>query len=292
MSADPWFRPYVSFRTQPNGGSVRREPEIHPDDALSGDRVILLIHGYNNDRDSATASYRGAAALQQQLGGFPGKLVAVYWPGDNWENFAFYMQSIGHAVDTAAALARELRKAARSFGLLRISIAAHSMGCRVAFELLRELHNSHENIVVERLAIMAAAVPTFSLEPPGSRARPLRAAFDKYLPSPEVLSLFSGADPVLRFAFPLGQSLAGEGLFPVALGHSQWNGTGAMHSPPLTQAENRGARHGDYWKGTFAQQKVTAFLNASAAPPRVVASSAPPARVTEPPRETPARAIG
>src|SRR4029078_518238 len=128
------------------------------------------------------------------------------------------------------------------------------------FELLDALHGA-TNIRIDSIVVMAAAVATFSLQPPsGSRTRPLRAAFDRFILPPMLLSLYSPDDPVLRYAFPLGQSLAGEGLFPTALGHAIWSGAGALTHPPLTQTKNRGARHGDYWFGSdkakFAQGEV------------------------------------
>jgi pimeloyl-ACP methyl ester carboxylesterase len=288
-----FFFPHISFREQASGGGIRRIPEITPE-ALNGGRIILLIHGYNNDQHDTTAAYRGMFALQAQQGGLPGKIVGVYWPGDNWENFAFYMQSIGHAVDTAGLLAAVIRDAAKKFGILNLSIVSHSMGGRLAFELLRQLQNGHDGIVIERLALMAAAVATFALQPPSpSRARPLRAAFDTYRPTPALLSLFSPDDPVLSRAFPLGQSLAGEGFFPTALGHANWSGSGALLRPPLTQTLNPGARHGGYWfdgaEARFAQTKVHEFLDVAGAPPRAPAASVVMPRMTEPPRGTASR---
>jgi pimeloyl-ACP methyl ester carboxylesterase len=294
-SDDDWFRPYVSFRQQPSGGGILNPPIIDPQNSLNSGRVVLLIHGYNDDRHAATEAYKGMVAIQGALGPLTANLVGVYWPGDNWENFAFYMQSIGHAVTTAGHLADVLRGAADKFGTLQVSIVAHSMGCRLAFELLDALHGA-PNIRIDSIVVMAAAVATFSLQPPGgSRTRPLRAAFDRLILPPMLLSLYSPDDPVLRYAFPLGQSLAGEGLFPTALGHAIWSGGGALTQPPLTQTKNRGARHGDYWFGSdkakFAQGEVRKAIDLTAAPPRPTPASAPMARETEPARTTPSRSV-
>jgi len=61
------------------------------------------------------------------------------------------------------------------------------------------------------------------------------------------LSLYSSSDKVLAYAFPIGQTAAPgpEGFFPTALGHELW----ADSETPvkLTQQEDPGADHSDYW---------------------------------------------
>ena len=63
------------------------------------------------------------------------------------------------------------------------------------------------------------------------------------------MTLFSGCDDVLRFAFPPGQTFAGmgEGFFPTALGHARWpahDELGRMQPKDMVDAG-----HGSYWGG-------------------------------------------
>jgi pimeloyl-ACP methyl ester carboxylesterase len=244
----------LSFRQRPQGGEVKPEPSEPEYRQLTGRRhLLLLIHGYNNNLKVSEEAYRGFEDLQRELAGLDddspvagGRLVQIYWPGDaDWGIVSplFYPWSIERARQTAAALADILARAARESGHKQVDIVAHSMGCRLALELLKELR-SKSDITVGRVVLMAGAVPTFMLEPRPDRHE-LRAAFDRVL-SEAGLSLYSSSDLVLSVAFRLGQSTAtGEGFFPTALGHEFW--ADAVAPVKLTQQENPNAGHSDYW---------------------------------------------
>jgi pimeloyl-ACP methyl ester carboxylesterase len=244
----------LSFRQRPQGGEVKPEPSEPEYRQLTGRRhLLLLIHGYNNDLKASEGAYRGFEALQRELAKLDddtpvasGRLVQIYWPGDaDWGVVSplFYPWSIDRARRTAVALSDTLARAARESGHKQVDIVAHSMGCRLALELLKALRGTGD-ITVGHVVLMAGAVPTFMLEPRPDRHE-LRDAFDKVL-SDAGLSLYSSSDVVLAFAFPLGQSAAtGEGFFPTALGHEFC--ADAVAPVKLTQQENPGADHSDYW---------------------------------------------
>lgn len=296
----PPLEPFVAFR-DPERNTLAFLPAARqqPSGALTaGTNLLLLVHGYNDPIADAAQSYRAWKQLQVDLGGIPLRnVVAVYWPGSNWERFAVYIQAVSTAKEAARRLATELRHAAAGIGLLRVRIVAHSLGSRLVVEMMEELREQAEpRLVVERLVVMAAAVPTRRLAP----GQVLRDGLDGTGVS--FLSLFSGDDSVLRFAFPIGESLAGGGFFPVALGRRRWQGGEAIGAPRLTQDEVVGAGHGDYWGGKEstrdragrAARVSREFLNLGTAP-RVLSSRATPerptvdSRVTTPARSTPIR---
>lgn len=241
------LQPYLSLRDVTKNTLNFIDPaDIQPGGALTaGTNLLLLIHGYNNTVDAASGSYAGWRAIQQELGGLPGlNVVHVFWPGSNWENFAVYMQAVFRAREAAKRLAGELRKAATGFGLLRVRIVTHSLGARLAVHLVDELQSQPDlRVQLEALVVMAAAVPTRLLAP-GTN---VRKALDRS--TTPFRSFYSESDSVLRIAFRLGESLAGQGFFPVALGHEQWRGSSAIAAPRLTQEQNRDAGHSDYWSG-------------------------------------------
>jgi pimeloyl-ACP methyl ester carboxylesterase len=241
----------LSLRQQDVGGEVNTDPAVSDASLLnSAQHLVLLIHGYNNNLQDAVDAYNGFHARQKDLDsaaryGLGRTFVEVYWPGDaDWgvASFLYYMGSIAHAKESAAALAHFLLN---RVGGARIDIVAHSMGCRVAFELLYALDTQQASLNIGRIVCMAGAVPTFMLvdaQPP----RRLRPAYDRVLRE-GARSLYSGADMVLAAAFPAGQSLAAgeEGATPSALGHAFWVDASVPFN--LGQVENPGAGHSDYW---------------------------------------------
>lgn len=305
MSAAP--PPSLSLRTSPRGGEVLARAEPNPPHVLGRSwALVLLIHGYNNDMPEGTQAYEGFRARQRELGEpvADRPLVDVYWPGDaSWWIFSplYYPWSIGRARESAPVLARAIEEAVALGGWKQIDVVAHSLGCRLALELIAALA-AVPGVYVRRVALMAAAVPTFMLEP--GHARRLREAWDA-MRSEGPLSLYSPADPVLALAFPLGQTAggAGEGWFPTALGHDCW--AGGLTPPGLAQREIPGARHSDYWgwkEDTLAQSREAArhvreFLQLGPVAVRELAVRSAPARAgaearaPAAPREVPAREV-
>lgn len=242
----------VSLREQDVGGGVRSEPVVSdPALFISASHLVLLIHGYNNDKQAASEAYEGFHARQTEVD--PERrytlgrvFVDVYWPGDaDWgtASFLFYMGSVQQAIKSAERLAGLLSEQLGPD--VRIDIIAHSMGCRLSLELLRALENLGTGMHINRITFLAAAVPTFMLAqqtPPSA----LRAGYEAALQD-NARSLYSSADKVLSLAFPLGQSLASgeEGILPTALGHAHWADENPLAN--LNQIENPDADHGDYW---------------------------------------------
>jgi hypothetical protein len=175
---------------------------------------------------------------------------------------------------------------------------AHSMGCRLTLELIRRLI-AVPDVSIQRVVFMAAAVPTFLLEPPER----LRTGLDH--PRVEgVMSLFSADDSVLDNAFPLGQwDAQGESWTDgdewrrgntVALGHERWV---PVNPPRVLSQENQiqisGAGHSDYWgwrektrdrQGRWANILVKDFLRFTDAGSREVLSRERADRETAPGR--------
>lgn len=231
--------------------------------------LVLLVHGYNNDFEDAQKAYAGFFTMQERINELKEHrrladnrvFVEVYWPGDaDWSllSFAFFMGSIGHAEKSAQFLANVLAELATEPAPLDIDIIGHSMGCRLAAELLGKLAPTAK-VRVQRIALMAAAVPTFMLEQGGA----LRPSYDSQLSvAPgRVKSLFSGSDGVLAFAFPVGQTFAPgpNGCFPTALGHEQWVSSSVPGN--LEQREIRKAGHSDYWGWKEETQRIARKAN-------------------------------
>ena len=279
--------PSLSVRQLPRGGGVSSSALSNPDHLLKlSGRLVLLIHGYNNDQEAGRQAYEGFRRAQRLLADLETsqpitdkQFVDVYWPGDaDWGigSPLYYPWSIDKAKESAAILASALARAAAERSFKEIDIVTHSMGGRLTLELIKHLV-LELGVSVRRVVFMAAAVPTFMLDP--EDAQQLRVAYNAKVQG-AATSLFSPNDMVLAVAFPLGQTIAGtgEGWFPTALGHDIWS----SHLTPsnLAQQQVHGAGHSDYWGwndatldiALEANQYVREFLQFNAAGSREMAS--------------------
>jgi len=238
------FQPSLNFWAG-SGIGISLQGHSLPSSALNHSSLLLYVHGYNNDEAEASVSYNEFQTLQNRLGGLSANIVGILWPGASWSGELFYMKAISQAEKVGAKLAKQLHTQAKSSGYLKLDIVAHSLGNRLMLETIKALINLLKTdpapIFFGQMALMAAAVPVRYLE----ANKQLNAAINAFSSS---LNLYSNSDNVLHFAFPAGQSAAGQGFFPVALGRKQW--LGAQFSvPSMRQVENVGYGHGDYWGG-------------------------------------------
>ena len=258
--------PAVTFRTDPVGGDVGGGKACPPDAIRSRARIVLLIHGFNVDLEGGKERYRRFVDRLREMMAIPregpvagDRLVAVYWPGDADWGFAkplAYMRSVPRARDIGEKLARMLDEAAATKARVEVDVVAHSLGCRLALETLLAIHaNRNSRVHIRRIQLMAAAVPTFMLFDPDDTPR-LREAFDASL-EVGAKNLWSGSDAVLSYAFPPGQTLAGdgEGFLPTAVGHAKWPAQNELAR--MDPYEFPGAGHGSYWGGDYPDYSAT-----------------------------------
>lgn len=215
---------------------------------------LVLVHGFNNHSGEAAVAYLGfrssecdhfedlsPEALEKLLGD-------TFWPGDakwagplDWLDFMVYPAAVG----TAKLAGPPLGDLICQFPMLeRVHLIGHSLGCRVVLETLFDLRARNYPLVkIGGICLMAAAVPNSMVEQGGRFASLLD---DLGAAGAKLLVLHSTKDTVLHFAFPLGQTAAGqgEGWFPTALGRF-----GPPHGMRgiVFQEAVAGAGHSDYW---------------------------------------------
>jgi pimeloyl-ACP methyl ester carboxylesterase len=281
--ADNLYQPAISY--WPLTGQDVNTPDLTDlMKAITTTKVVLMIHGYNNDQLQASASYTNFLAHLRVQGRVTANLVGIYWPGANWEGALYYMQALGQAKKTAPVLASNLYQIAQAKGYLQIDIVTHSLGGRLALETIKEIlllrQQGPSPLVIGKITMMAGAVPVSYLEQT-AELQPTLPAFQG------TQSLYSLQDLVLHWAFPPGETAAGEGFFPTALGRNKWPES-SQYAPGMDQQENKKANHGDYWgpesstnrTETFAATEVYNFLSigttvSRATPARTVAAAIP-----------------
>jgi pimeloyl-ACP methyl ester carboxylesterase len=184
--------------------------------------VTFLIHGYNIAPQGAAEAYSALFDLMKELHILPAFVESrswlLYWAGYTSGGLATgktpiapftYAHQIPSACVAAGALKRYLDEKSTS---AHINLIAHSLGCRLVLELLQSYATEwNRKPVFENIFLMAPAVPVFLLEHLSRLSRGPSMA-------KRVVVMCSERDMVLRGLFPLGQTVAREGVLPEAVG--------------------------------------------------------------------------
>ncbi len=255
----------LNVRSDPTDGSVLSQ--VAGSLGPYGSQIVFLFHGYNDSFAVARQSY--ASFLQN----FPAAgnplhdkwqpaIHSCYWPGDKAWGFlspAGYPLEMEPAKESAATFANFIANLPIPAGVLDIYFIAHSLGNRVVLELLEKLRTiAPAGIRFAGFCMMAAAAPVSMAEPSG-------VLFEAATVSSTRRVLYSRADTVLHFAFPIGETAALKGFFPTAIGRfgqppSDWTAESEMFISP-----NHGYSHGDYWSQPNTIPQISAFFGIPAA---------------------------
>jgi pimeloyl-ACP methyl ester carboxylesterase len=251
----------------PSGGGLAGEVRLESGFIDGHNEVLILIHGYNNDQDSAHYEYEiFLSHLGAKFASYTGQPAEFYWPGDTPNRIVStlsYPNQIHPAIQSGGMLADYLQgRFGPQGGPVVINLVGHSLGCRVVLELLaRWTGGVPPNIRLGVVALMAAAVLVRHADAGGQ----LRAASTL---SSKSFVLYSQGDSVLRWTFPLGETVAGEGDFPSAVG---LNGDPSnTWYARLAMAEDGTAyNHLSYWEGESAAAAIASALGSATPAPAV-----------------------
>lgn len=130
-------------------------------DRISGKKVLLLIHGYNNESNEVARAYK---IIQQQQSDYVKHydlLVGYTWPGG--DDFLDYFAA-KHRAGSVSQRTKKLLEFMLKHGS-ELGIMSHSMGCRIALLTLDDLQRARfqKNIPLVSY-LMAAAVDNESIE--------------------------------------------------------------------------------------------------------------------------------
>ena len=249
------------MRTEPSGGGLAPQVDCGSMLGLFGrSRIILLCHGYANSVEVARDSY--GTFVKNFISQFPmarsieSDVCEFYWPGDEpypGVSQLSYPLQIESARKSAQSLAEYMEKLpVPATGEIEIYLVAHSLGNRVALELLKALRDrltdGAPRFKFLGILMMAAAVPVDKVAVGGELHDPALMMNSRFV-------LHSTSDWVLRFAFPPGETAAADGVFPQAVGR---------FGNPATQWTNckdmPGYGHSDYWPKPETSGMVARFL--------------------------------
>jgi hypothetical protein len=242
-----------------------------------GDRLILLVHGFNNDESQAAQSYfamrsnldnvlRLHGTDEEQRKNIQSRVWELYWPGylplsargpSGKRRFGYEpaLSAASYSLEVVKArtwVADGLATYLRRIRPAEVFFIAHSLGCRVVLETVKRLSSSIlTNIQFPGFVLMAGAVPVDSLLQNGSLGPSALSPSRRYC-------MHSYRDAVLMLAFPPGQLMSAEapsyGL-PVATGLTGWP------TSLWSNHTNTKLGHGGYWKeGIFKDKALLSEL--------------------------------
>jgi hypothetical protein len=201
----------VRADTQPNPNpSAPLDPELIQ--TIRGRDVLIGIHGFNVNRAAGISNLSHWHEWIQL--GANGVFVAVLWPGDSrWLPVIDYPIEGNEAIKSGQMLAAYLD--ANFAEANSLSFASHSLGARVVLETIQNLSGS---VSLLSITLMAAAIDDACLsgEYKDAAARPSKISV-----------LASDCDDVLKWAFPVGNPLAGI----VTRGDPYWHGALGRFGP-------------------------------------------------------------
>ncbi len=249
------------------GGSVVEAHFPSNSDTLEGKgTAVLFVHGYNNSRSAARASFEGfvlGLECASGRGALPWPVFGVQWPGDE-PNAAISAASYPLKIKVTQRAAEKIFEHLTGiFGPggapVVLHVVAHSLGCRLTLELLDKLARGTPgaNVIISSVTLMAAAVPVGKVETDGRLRRGVDSA-------DRVCVLHSTGDAVLHWAFPLGQTAGGDGFFPTAIG--RFGGpTGMWMRATSMSAEGNLYGHSSYWQGAESASTAAGFMGVAVA---------------------------
>jgi hypothetical protein len=246
--------------------------EVFSKDKFSPDwerPITFLVHGYNVEPGDAANSFvqliekikESNPVLPLQLSN---NCYLVCWRAYASNSFVSeksffsgitYPIQVTTAIEAAKALKRYIKRNIKrninsdnsklqAFRDVQINVIAHSLGCRLTLELISNF-KKESSPVFQSVILMAAAVPLQYIGFNNPHHLSKRARTPQ-----RTVAIYSKRDWILDIAFPIGQTLAGEGLFPVAVGRTG----GPAHYWHYTKQTRNG--HSDYFKDSDTGEEI------------------------------------
>jgi pimeloyl-ACP methyl ester carboxylesterase len=281
----------LCMRVKPEGGDVR----IPCDAQWQGfsqfiqTDLLVLVHGFNNNRTETGKAYSAfrrrqeASIASDDQVHLEAMLGDAFWPGDaDWPgpvdrvDFMVYPEAIKKCIQTAAALGDYLLQRT---DVRNLFFVGHSLGCRVILEAIKYMIGKSGEKTVQKVCLMAAAVPTYMVCKGGD-------LYEALLTQEHVRILYSPDDPVLAVAAPLGETLGGDHVLPSAVGRY---GDVPMTPGKIDRELVLGAGHSDYWgvktddASDISTERLSQFLGIGVGFRSLEAIPPPPIR-PDPPR--------
>ena len=184
----------LAFEPLPRGFAELAAAEDNGvDGAEYNGKVFVFVHGYNTNY--AEAVFR-MAQLMADNPVHGGRAILFAWPSDgSLPGYVADKDAVTYSRDQLARLLTSLSEDPRN---REITLAAHSMGCWLAMEALRQLRISGNGAVLDRLDNILLAAPDIDLDVFRAQVKAVGRL------DPPITVLASPDDRALSFSFLLG----------------------------------------------------------------------------------------
>ncbi len=241
------------LRREVSGGPVRTQPAATNKYFFQMARRVILIHGFHTNEDDARTNYEAFKANADAVSPrFARDLLTMVWPSDEMGGnpVTYYAQNVERAEECAGILASFINEHIQMEQIpCEYILIAHSLGCRLAVNLIARLKALGVNVEDRfKLVLMAAAVPVEFMSAGEDLNRGVKDL-------PVCVALYSPADSILKRVFPLGEASGGIWM-PEAVGLRGKPGD-EVWSHAIEMA---GFGHSDYWSDSRVPQSIAALL--------------------------------
>lgn len=252
--------PRLTLRTAPRGGGVRDRMEGEPADALRTGlsmkrRITLLIHGFNVPEADGLNAFRAFRAnLPARKSG---DQFWMLWPGDLTENTVGsvlgYPRILDRIPDCAFKAFQHLLDEieASHHDKVEVRIVAHSLGCRLAMEIVK-LFIASRRVDLRLMALLAPAIPLYKVIRGGALDLTNFGGWRVHV-------FHSRNDEALGWVFRSGQRVESDGAASAVKDRGALGLTGLQHHRHALKnvfETDTGLAHGDYWTAAKIADQV------------------------------------
>jgi pimeloyl-ACP methyl ester carboxylesterase len=232
------------------GGGLASQSELNVP-KLHRKRLVILVHGYGTDEESATAAYENFIGNVERGTGLARSIAStdflgVHWPGHD-RSAVISKLSFASRVYASEISGQLLAQVVAGYPHREVYFVAHSLGCRAVLEALVVLNCISSVHELAGSILMAAAVPVDHCDSRGVYS------LERVGDSPQV-ALWSSRDVVLATVFRPGMRLARENASR-AVGL-----TGGPRGRWHSTSEDIRLSHSAYWASPKSAETLRSLL--------------------------------
>jgi len=255
---------FLSARAREAGKGVKPVAALdggHLDPGKAGlEHWVIFVHGYHTSQGRAEKVWKQTTRMLEAQDVSLDELVLLFWPGDHFgdsflSGFMYPLQiPVAETVGRYLADYLQMHAAGRRMPL-QVRFVAHSLGSLVVLEALRQLRDRRANVRVDKVLLMAAAVPEGFCTEESLYGR-------KFSKTTAETVLYSHADRTLKYGFRFGQRLGKHVPSERRRAVGRTGGPGSGEGRRWTGSAEMDIDHGEYWNSAKCLTEIKVIVSA------------------------------